>query len=89
MINDLIATDLLENTELFNIFVFFILLVFAYLIAKTMHISDTKSILALHSFLILIFIFMELIDYVFIIFAVIELVLLFNIKMVKRNDEIE
>ena len=89
MINDLIATDLIENTELFNIFVFFILLVFAYLIAKTMHISDTKSILALHSFLILIFIFMELIDYVFIIFAVIELVLLFNIKMVKRNDEIE
>lgn len=79
------ALDILVNYEFFQLIVFFILLIFAYIIAKAMHLQDSTSILVLHVFLLCIFVFMQMIDYIFLIIAIIEISLL--LRSLKNNTE--
>ncbi len=72
--------DLLFNSELFNVVLFFILIVIAYAICQIIGIKSFKSVIAFHALLTFIFVIIEIIDFLFIVFSIIEIVFLFKFK---------
>lgn len=63
----------------FNFLLFFILLMLAYLLSRMLQFKSFTSVIALHAIFIFICAIAELIDYMYLIFAIIEIAILLKI----------
>lgn len=81
MINEV---AIIYNEYFFQFILFIVTFALAYLISKGINLNNAKSLFALHSIILFIFVFLNLIDYMFIMFAIIEIITL--LKMSKEGD---
>lgn len=80
------SENLIIYNEYFYIFFLFIVsFLIAFIISKLLGFKSIKSIIAFHSIILFIFVFIELLDYFFILIAIIELIVMF--KLGANNNE--
>jgi hypothetical membrane protein len=82
----MVEVDFLFDEFQFNFILFFILLAIAYSLGKYLQFEEFSSILVLHAILLVIFTIIQLIDYMFLLIAVVELVVIMKLE---KNVEVE
>lgn len=70
----------------YQLLVFFITFIIAYMLSKAINIQNIKSIFAFHVVILFLLLFLNLINFLFVIFGIIEIILLIRISNENEVD---